>query len=136
MVTHWGHRGRQLALFSLVLLLIHTSLLFGLRAQESSAETTEEAIRRIQAGRYTPMPTPATAPASWPADKGMTVENGTGHSLHIHFSGPVSRTVVVPNGQAESVELAVGDYQVAAEVPGSSPAGKSGGSRPLGSDDV
>ena len=49
----------------------------------------------------------------------MTIENGTGHTLHVHFSGPVSRTVVVPDGRSESVELVVGDYQVAAEVPGS-----------------
>jgi hypothetical protein len=48
----------------------------------------------------------------------MTIENGTGQTLHVHFSGPMNRTVVVPNGRSESVELAVGDYQVAAEVPG------------------
>lgn len=83
------------------------------------AETPDEAIRRIQSGRHTPMPAPATAPASGPAGKGMTIENGTGHALHVHFSGPVTRTVVVPDGKSESVQLAIGDYQVAAEVPGS-----------------
>ncbi|MEK7426845.1 MAG: hypothetical protein AAB131_23745, partial [Actinomycetota bacterium] len=56
---------------------------------------------------------------SGPAGKGMTIENGTGQTLHVHFSGPLTRTVVVPDGRSESVELAVGEYQVAAEVPGS-----------------
>ena len=51
--------------------------------QLSSAETAEEAIRRIQAGQYTPMPPPSTAPATGLAGKGMTVENGTGYTLHI-----------------------------------------------------
>jgi len=66
------------------------------------------------------MPPATTAPASGQAGKGMTIENGTGQTSHVHFGGPVSRTVVVPDGRSESVELAVGDYQVAAEVPGSS----------------
>lgn len=86
-------------------------------AHVTSAETPEEAIRRIQAGAHTPMPPPSTAPATGAAGKGMTIENGTGHTLHVHFSGPVSRTVVVADRTSESVELAVGDYQVAAEVP-------------------
>lgn len=109
----------------LLLLLLALPLLFPLLSplavwvRISIAETAEEAIRRIQAGRYTPMPPPTTAPASGPAGKGMTIENGTGQTLHVHFSGPVSRTVVVPDGGSESIELAVGDYQVAAEVPGS-----------------
>jgi mono/diheme cytochrome c family protein len=87
--------------------------------RSSFAETPEEAIRRIQAGRHSQMPPPTTAPASGPAGKGMTIENGTGYALHVHFSGPMNRTVVVADGKSESVELAVGDYQVAAEVPGS-----------------
>lgn len=65
------------------------------------------------------MPPAATAPATGPAGKRMTIENGSGHTLHVHFSGPVSRTVVILDGRSESVELVVGDYQVAAEVPGS-----------------
>lgn len=83
------------------------------------AETPNEAIRRIQAGQHSQMPPAITAPASGPAGKGMTIENGTGHVLHIHFSGPMSRTVVVADGRSESVELAVGDYQIAAEAPSS-----------------
>lgn len=102
-----------------ILALALASLLLGTCVQASFAETPEEAIRRIQAGQHSPMPPPTTAPASGPAGKGMTLENGTGHILHVHFTGPASRTVVVPDGKSESVELAVGDYQVAAEVPGS-----------------
>ncbi len=105
-----------LALFAV---LVFASVLARPSVQVSRAETPDEAIKRIQAGRYTAMPPATTAAASGPAGKGMTIENGTGQTLHLHFSGPMNRTVVVPNGTSESVELAVGDYQVAAEVPGS-----------------
>jgi hypothetical protein len=47
----------------------------------------------------------------------MTIENGTGHLLRVHFSGPITRTVDVPNGTSAGVDLAVGRYEVAAEVP-------------------
>lgn len=110
---------RQRLPFVLSVVFAFLSLLIGLCVRPSIAATPEEAIKRIQAGRYTPMPPPSTAPASGPAGKGMTIENGTGHTLHVHFSGPLSRSVVVPDGSSESIELAVGDYQVAAEVPGS-----------------
>lgn len=83
----------------------------------SGAETTEDAIQRIRAGQHVAMPPPTSTAASGPAGKGMTIENESGHTLHVHFSGPVTRTVVVPNGQAAGVELAVGRYQVAAEIP-------------------
>ena len=109
--------GASILLCLLLALLVLLPL--GVCVRMSIAETPEEAIRRIQAGRHTPMPPPTTAPASGPTGKGMTIENGTGQTLHVHFSGPVSRTVVVPDGSSESVELAVGDYQVAAEIPAS-----------------
>ena len=104
---------------ALLVAFVFTSLFLGLSVRAAIAETPEESIRRIQAGRHIPMPPPSTAPASGPAGRGMTIENGTGHILHVHFSGPVSRTVVVPDGRSESAELAVGDCQVAAEIPGS-----------------
>lgn len=115
-ITRYLSRRRSAPLTLLVAIV-----LLGGRASvaETPAETPDEAIRRIQAGRHTPMPAPATAPATGPTGKGMTIENGTGHILHVYFSGPISRTVVVPDGKSESVELAVGAYQVAAEVPGS-----------------
>ena len=104
--------------FVLFLAVVPPALLLSLSAQPSNAETPEDAISRIRAGRHNQMPPPATAHAAGPAGKGMTIENGTGHTLHVHFSGPVSRTVVVPDGKPESVELVVGDYEVAAEVLG------------------
>ena len=81
------------------------------------AETTEDAIQRIRAGRHVAMPTPTSTAAFGPAGKGMTIENQSGHMLHDHFSGPVSRSVVIPSGQTAGVELSIGRYQVAAEVP-------------------
>lgn len=59
-----------------------------------------------------------TAHASGPAGKGMTIENETGALLRVHFSGPANHTVDVSNGQSADVELVVGSYEVAAEVPG------------------
>ncbi len=117
MVIIWSRPWQRLPFALLV--LAFTFLLLGLCVHVSIAETPERAIKRIRSGQHTPMPPPTTAPATGAAGKGMTIENGTGHILHVHFSGPVSRTVVVPDGRSESVELAVGDYQVAAEVPGS-----------------
>lgn len=84
------------------------------------AESTVDAIQRIRQGAYTPMPPPMSTYATGPAGQGMTIENGTDYRLHIYFSGPVSRTVIVPDGESEGVDLVVGRYQVAAEVPGSS----------------
>jgi len=105
--------------FGFAFLLVASSALLHPCVQVSFAETPEAAISRIQAGRHTPMPAPTTAPASGAEGKGLTVENNTGYTLHVYFSGPASRTVVVPDRRSESVELAVGSYQVAAEVPDS-----------------
>lgn len=110
---------QRLMPLALFVVLVFTSVLVSPTVQTSMAETPEEAIKRIQAGRHTPMPPPTTAPATGVGGKGMTIENGTRHTLHVHFSGSMTRTVVVPAARSESVELAVGDYQVAAEVPGS-----------------
>lgn len=86
----------------------------------SNAENPADAIARIRQGSYAQMPPPQTAYASGPAGKGMTIENGTGSLLRVHFSGPANRTVDVPNGQSADMELVVGSYEVAAEVPGTS----------------
>jgi hypothetical protein len=86
----------------------------------ADAETPGEAIARIRGGPHSSMPPPERAPATGPAGKGMTIENGTGHPLRVHFEGPVTRTVEVADGRSADVALAVGRYQVAGEVPGSS----------------
>lgn len=57
-------------------------------------------------------------PSDWAGGQGNDHREWYRPHTPIHFSGPVSRTVVVPDGKSESVELAVGDYQIAAEVPG------------------
>jgi hypothetical protein len=82
------------------------------------AETTAQAIDRIRSGSHSPMPAPEQAHTAGPVGKGMTIENGTGHLLRLHFGGPVARSVDVPDGDAVGVDLAVGAYDVAAEVPG------------------
>jgi len=82
------------------------------------AEDPTDAIARIRSGPHVPMPPPETAHASGGPGKGMTIENGTGYTLRVHFSGPVNRTVDVTDGQSADVELAVSSYEVAAEVPG------------------
>jgi hypothetical protein len=86
-------------------------------AAPARAEPTASAIERIRSGRHADMPPPQMAHAMGSAGKGMTIENGTGHVLRVHFSGPVTKSVDVPDGSSTGVELAVGAYEVAAEVP-------------------
>lgn len=87
-------------------------------ALRAHAETPAEAISRIRAGSHSAMPMPERAHTTGPAGKGMEIENATGHLLRVHFDGPVARTVDVPNGDSVGVDLVVGAYDVAAEVPG------------------
>jgi hypothetical protein len=65
------------------------------------------------------MPAPSTAHATGNAGEGMTIENGTGHTLYVYFDGPTSKTVKVPDGSQVDVALVVGSYQVAGEIPNS-----------------
>jgi hypothetical protein len=102
--------GKQVAI--IVFFMLATATL-------SIGETADEAVKRIRSGRHSAMPPPVSRAATGPAGKGMTVENGTGHTVVIHFNGPVTRSVSVPNGLSSDVELVTGDYEVAAEVPGS-----------------
>lgn len=77
------------------------------------------AIARIKSGPHTSMPQPSTAPATGNAGEGMTIINGTGHTLYVYFDGPTSKTVKVPDGSQAGVTLVVGSYEVAGEIPGS-----------------
>lgn len=101
------------------LLFLVTATVIAGTPRPSRAESPSEAISRIRNGTHTQMPPPQTAYASGPMGKGMTIENGTGYLVKVHFDGPVSRTVDVPTGQSVGVDLVVGSYHVAAEVPGS-----------------
>lgn len=99
-----------------------TLLAFGMvvigGARISQAEGPADAIARIRGGPHVQMPPPQTAHASGGSGQGMTIENGTGYILRVHFNGPVIRSVDVPDGASVGVELVVGSYEVAAEVPG------------------
>lgn len=86
----------------------------------SYGESPAEAISRIRQRPHAQMPPPQTTYARAPAGKGMTIENGTGYLLKVHFSGVANHTVEVPDGKSVGVDLVVGNYEVAAEVPGSS----------------
>ena len=77
-------------------------------------------MQLIKHGKYATMPKPMRAEATGPFGKGMTIENGTGHTLLVHFDGPITKTVEVPDRKSVGAELAVGSYEVAAEVPESS----------------
>jgi hypothetical protein len=76
------------------------------------------AIQRIKSGAHSSMPEPTTAPASGAEGEGMTIENGTGQTLYVYFSGPVNKTVKIASGTERSVSLVVGRYEVAGEIPG------------------
>ena len=88
-------------------------------AATSADDETRGAIERIRSSRHTSMPEPNKAHASGPQGQGMTIENKTPHSLWVYFNGPVSRTVEVTANASIGVELAVGQYEVAAEIGGS-----------------
>ena len=66
--------GRHLVPFASVVIVV--SALLDPWIGIGVAETPAEAIRRIDAGRHNPMPAPAVAPATGPAGKGLTIENG------------------------------------------------------------
>jgi hypothetical protein len=102
------------------LLALITATVVSMTPRVSNAENPADAVARIHRGPHVQMPPPQTAYASGQAGKGMTIENGTGYLLRVHFSGSMNRTVDVPNGQSVGVELVVGSYEVAAEVPGTS----------------
>lgn len=99
------------------LLALVTAAVIGVTPHVSDAESPADAIKRIRRGPHMQMPPPQAAYASGGSGKGMTIENGTGYLLHVHLSGPINRTVDVPNGQSVGVDLVVGSYEVAAEVP-------------------
>lgn len=100
------------------LALVAAAAVVGVAPHLSEAESPAEAIARICRGSYVQMPSPEMARASGPAGKGMTIENGTGYLLRVHFSGPTNRSVEVAGGRSTGVELVVGRYEVAAEAPG------------------
>ncbi len=49
----------------------------------------------------------------------MSIVNATGRLLRVYFKGPTSATIDVPDGKSADVQLSVGQYEVAGEVPGS-----------------
>jgi hypothetical protein len=87
-----------------------------------AAESAADAVKRIRSQPHSSMPPPERARATGAEGKGMTIENGTGHTLVVHFDGPVAKSVRVDDGRSADVALAVGDYDVAGEVPGSASA--------------
>ena len=121
--THWSRsRERQCSLSPCVGVRFSTPVLAAgvlsiLLASVAAAESSAEAIARIRDGPHGRMPPPQMAHATGGPGKGMTIENGTGHLLRVHFNGPTTQTVAVPNGQSAGLDLAVGTYEAAAEVP-------------------
>lgn len=77
------------------------------------------AIERIKKSQYATIPKPVKAPAAGLAGKGMTIENGTYKTLGIYFNGSSSKKAEVPQGESLGIDLVVGNYEVAAEVPDS-----------------
>lgn len=83
----------------------------------SPVDAARTAIERIRHGRFITMPSPASSPTAGPVGRGLTIQNVTVHALRIYFVGPTTRVIDVPAGAALSVELVVGAYELAAEVP-------------------
>ncbi len=93
----------------------------GLTPTAGHAQGAAEAIGRIRTGPHADMPPAQMSHASGAEGQGMTIENETGHAMMVYFSGPVQRSIQVPNGGSVGVELIVGGYEVAAEVLGNTP---------------
>jgi hypothetical protein len=81
------------------------------------ADAASAAISRIKSGAHSSMPIPETATATGDAGEGMTIQNGTNHTLYVYFVGPVHKAVKIPRGATKGVSLVVGSYQVAGEIP-------------------
>ncbi|MCP4254642.1 MAG: PDZ domain-containing protein [Candidatus Scalindua sp.] len=86
--------------------------------QQASNRVTKDTIKRIKQGEHGDMPQLIQRPATGSSEEALTIENATAHRLMIHFSGPVTKTVEISTGKSVSVELITGQYEVAAEVPG------------------
>jgi hypothetical protein len=85
---------------------------------EDFSKETQEAINRIQQGPHSAMPQSTVRASGRPTGGSSTVrvENATGHTVRIYFSGPQSRILEVPDRQLRDIDLAAGRYQVAAET--------------------
>jgi hypothetical protein len=75
------------------------------------------AIGRISSGMFTPMPPPQVFGGSGPGSPRLTIENGTQYTIQVYLSGPETRSVTVPAGGSEILDLQAGAFKLAAEIP-------------------
>jgi tetratricopeptide (TPR) repeat protein len=80
----------------------------------------DEAIGRIRAGRYAPMPAAQASAGSAVGSPRLTIENATQYELHVYVSGPQARSFSIQAGASTVVDLAAGTFRLAAEIPNSS----------------
>jgi hypothetical protein len=67
---------------------------------QTGNDTPQSAIERIRSGQYTPLPPLTSSPASRDTGRGLDIENRSGGTLLVYFSGAVDRTVTVQDGQS------------------------------------
>lgn len=72
-------------------------------------------VKEIASGDYGSMP-PAQALNLGGVSAKIEVENQTGYTLTVRYSGPDSQKLIIPVGATKSISLPPGDYQVAASV--------------------
>lgn len=91
----------------------------GVNAPEDN-HRVDEAIGRIRAGRYAPMPAAQASARSGLGSPRLTIENGTQYELRVYLSGPAARSVSIQAGASAVLDLAAGSFKLAAEIPNSS----------------
>jgi len=91
------------------------------RQPRSNGESPERsAIERIRRGNHLSLPAIQEDRAGAGTTASITFENATNYGIRVYVSGPVSRTLMLSPGARESLDLIQGQYELAAEVPGSS----------------
>ena len=83
----------------------------------SSTDVVSSAIDKIRNQPHSAIPRAESIVPDDPRDSGVRIENATGHTLTVYFSGPASPTITIAPGDSAMARLPEGRYEMAAEVP-------------------
>ncbi|HUI43562.1 MAG TPA: hypothetical protein VL523_16495 [Terriglobia bacterium] len=87
---------------------------------DDSKGSVRSTIDRISRGSHQELPEARSTTAAADQGAGWDVTNNTEYQLHVYFSGPVDRELLVPAGKSRSVDMPPGTYRIAATVTNSS----------------
>jgi len=86
----------------------------------NDAHSVDDAIDRIRGGQYAPMPPAQASVGSGSGSPRLTIENDTQYELRVYLSGPETHSVSIPAGGSSVLDLTIGTFKLAAEIPNSS----------------